>query len=304
MFKIELFIAWVKKNKVKTILIIMGLFFLPLMIVHLLFKWNTGISFFYAEWSAGDLIEYIAGFEAFIGTVVLGIIAVWQTSKANDISKSLMELENNKYRPYIKLGIGNIFYINKKAYAFSDEVEIPNDESTIKYEGIAKQDEQYKNNINCYWPIAAIFIFNIENLGESSISTVSLKRFLVFNNGIGIVTGFTRSMDTSLFAKSSKTVVVCVKEQVPVIEDGGAVYNRISNEHAKMLQLPIRLIQIEMTLEYTDIFGRTFIQEYTIHLGYELLKENQTEYEFSIKDPSIEHHIGLSPYGPRSDEEK
>lgn len=237
-----------------------------------------------------------------IGTIVVSGVAIWQTSKANSISKNLMELENNKCRPYIKLGIGNTFFINKKAYGFSEKIRVQRDESAIKYQGLAQQEEQYKNNINCFWPIAAIFFFNIENLGESSISSVNLKRFLVLNNGIGVVKGFTRNVDTSLFSKESKTVVICVQEQVPINDDGKKVYNRISKKHDELLQLPIRFIQIEMTLEYTDIFGRTFFQEYTIRFSFDLQEDNQSEYNFLIKDSSVEHHIGQSPYGPRIDE--
>ncbi len=49
-------------------------------------------------WSAGDLIGYIAGFEAFAGTVILGIIAVWQTDKANKTNDSLLKLTEENER--------------------------------------------------------------------------------------------------------------------------------------------------------------------------------------------------------------
>lgn len=98
MLNIESFIAWVKKHKMKTILVIIGLFFVPLIVVHLLFKWDTGYDFISAEWSAGDLIGYIAGFEAFVGTIVLGIIAVRQTDKANKTNDSLLKLTEENER--------------------------------------------------------------------------------------------------------------------------------------------------------------------------------------------------------------
>lgn len=98
MFNIDSLIEWVKNNIFKTILIIIGLFFIPLIVVHLLFKWNTGSDFISAEWSAGDLIGYIAGFEAFTGTVILGVIAVWQTEKANKTNDNLLDLTNDNER--------------------------------------------------------------------------------------------------------------------------------------------------------------------------------------------------------------
>lgn len=99
---IESLIEWIKNNKIKTISIIIGLFLLPLIIVHLLFKWDIGCNFLSAEWSAGDLITYIAGFEACIGTVSLGAFALWQNKKfkeSNDNKDKLfLQVENEKIR--------------------------------------------------------------------------------------------------------------------------------------------------------------------------------------------------------------
>jgi hypothetical protein len=82
----------------KTILIFIGLFLIPLIVVHFLFKWKTGNNLISAEWSAGDLIVYIAGFESFAGTAILGIIAVWQTHKANKTNDNLLELTEESER--------------------------------------------------------------------------------------------------------------------------------------------------------------------------------------------------------------
>lgn len=98
MLNIESFVAWIKKHKMKTILVIIGMFLVPLIVVHLLFKWDTGYDFISAEWSAGDLIGYIAGFEAFAGTVILGTIAVWQTYKANQTNDNLLSLTEENER--------------------------------------------------------------------------------------------------------------------------------------------------------------------------------------------------------------
>ena len=46
-------------------------------IVHTLFKIN-GPAWLRADWTSGDVLGYIAGFEAFVGTVALGALALWQ----------------------------------------------------------------------------------------------------------------------------------------------------------------------------------------------------------------------------------
>lgn len=66
-------VNWIKNHKTTTLLVCISIFFLPLVIVHILFKWNSEIRWLSAEWSAGDVLGYIAGFEAFVGTVALGI---------------------------------------------------------------------------------------------------------------------------------------------------------------------------------------------------------------------------------------
>lgn len=303
MFDMEYIIKWIKNKKVKVILIILALFFVPLIVVHLLFKLNTGIYFLQADWSSGELIGYIAGFEAFIGTITLGVVAVVQTSQANSLSKNLLELENNKYRPYIKIGIDDKFYINKDANGFSDKVNMAIDDETIRYEGIAVTKNTDEDNINSFWPIVAVFKLAINNIGDSSISSINLKRFLVLNNGIGALKGITSSVDTSVFSKATKKVLICASAQVLISEDKDNPFiNDISNNHKKMIKAPTSRIQIEMTLEYSDIFGRSFFQEYTIRFSFDLSEETSSEYIFEIKDSSIEQHVGKSPYGPRIDE--
>lgn len=90
---------WIVRHKIQTALIISGLFIIPLVTIHVLFSFSTQNDFIAAKWSAGDLIGYIAGFYAFVGTVALGALALWQneqanleTKKANDMSNRLVQL--------------------------------------------------------------------------------------------------------------------------------------------------------------------------------------------------------------------
>lgn len=234
-----------------------------------------------------------------LSTFVVSIIAIWQSSRANNISEKLMLLESNSVRPYIKIGIGSVYYVNKDAYGFSKKVQELSEATPMWFEVTAPL-KGYEQKQNCIWPIGAKFFFSAKNIGGSSISSISLKRFLVLNGGIGIVKQFVSGSDTSLFLNEEKEFVVDVKEQVAVVNN--QFLNPISKEHKQLLESPIRELQIELGLEYNDVFGRTFYQEYTIHLRFSLQEENQTEYGFLIENPSIQHHTGKSPYGPRIDE--
>ena len=66
----------------------------PLLIVHILFRAYSSIPWFEAKWSAGNVLAYIAGFEALLGTVILGLITVTQSEKANEVNERLAR-ENN-----------------------------------------------------------------------------------------------------------------------------------------------------------------------------------------------------------------
>ncbi len=86
-------LVWIKKHILLTILIGFGFFFIPLILVHIAYRIPAISTWFSSTWEAGELIMYIAGFEAFVGTVILGIIAVQQNEKANSLNKSMLESE-------------------------------------------------------------------------------------------------------------------------------------------------------------------------------------------------------------------
>lgn len=47
-------------------------------------------------WGAGDFIS-------FVGTISLGLVAVYQTKKANEISSRLLQIEEERRRPQIDI---------------------------------------------------------------------------------------------------------------------------------------------------------------------------------------------------------
>lgn len=69
---------FMRKHKVFMFVLSVLIFAVPLIAVHLLYKTDCGIIWLQSEWSAGDVLSYIAGFEAFLGTVALGFLALWQ----------------------------------------------------------------------------------------------------------------------------------------------------------------------------------------------------------------------------------
>lgn len=61
-----------------------------LIAVQVLFCIPAPCKWLEATWEAGDLIS-------FVGTIVLGFVAISQTQKANKMTERLMDIENNRY---------------------------------------------------------------------------------------------------------------------------------------------------------------------------------------------------------------
>lgn len=106
-------ILWVKKKKSNFLLfawIIPTMFLMVFGVpyaINELYSLNSG---YYTLWYATDVLSFYGDALSFLGTVVLGIIAVWQTKKANDISElseknnqKLLELQAYEYKPKLLL---------------------------------------------------------------------------------------------------------------------------------------------------------------------------------------------------------
>ena len=80
----ERVLSWIVKHKLLTVLLVIAIFFAPLLIIHILFICRTEMEWLVARWSPGDLMGYVAGFEAFIGTVALGALSLWQNQQIHN----------------------------------------------------------------------------------------------------------------------------------------------------------------------------------------------------------------------------
>ncbi|MBR5826120.1 MAG: hypothetical protein IKY78_03440 [Clostridia bacterium] len=72
---------WIKKHKALFIIICVMIFIALIGVpfaINLLFKVDTKINVFQAEWSAGDALGYYGAVLSFLGTVILGALALYQ----------------------------------------------------------------------------------------------------------------------------------------------------------------------------------------------------------------------------------
>ena len=96
--------AWKQYKKI-IIPIAIGIATVPPILVHVFFKMRTGVDFFVSEWTAGGFLEYIATVISFIGTMILSIVAIYSSTKANELSNRITDIEQDKYkldlRPFV-----------------------------------------------------------------------------------------------------------------------------------------------------------------------------------------------------------
>lgn len=104
-------LEFLKKHKPYVLLICILIFILPLIIVHILYSIDIRCEWLKAKWSAGELLSYIAGFEAFIGTVSLGFLSLYQNhqlqSQYEESKKPLLSMNLINDNNFIYLVIEN-----------------------------------------------------------------------------------------------------------------------------------------------------------------------------------------------------
>lgn len=182
-------LEFIRKHSKITVILIILCSLLPLIIVHILFKWNSGIAFLVAEWSAGELLGYIGTLLSFWGTIILGWLALQASNKANELSRRVIELEQDHYRlemrPFVLVS-------NWKAYGYSFDEDIVDFTKSGSVSVLSKDQITELNDISIHEPLnthkhgkeyhhCVAEIGYKANLDYSSTNTIMRKLFL---NGV------------------------------------------------------------------------------------------------------------------------
>lgn len=166
----EKILEWINKHKKLSVILIVVLILAPILVIHILFKIKTNCYLIIAEWEAGDVLGYFGDVLSFVGTVVLGYIAICQTEKTNALSNQLLELEWKKRQPCLCID-GSQEY---KVYSSRMEIEDISKEYGIKDLKIKPYYINNRNRTGVTQTIAFIVI-TIKNTGGSDIRNVFIK---------------------------------------------------------------------------------------------------------------------------------
>lgn len=106
------FFKWVTEHKILSCLIIILMFFIPILLVHVLFKTQAKYDFLVAEWSAGDILLYISSFYTLLGTITFSALALYQNHIINEqneqFNQKLKEIEMQRDMP--RFAVQNIVH--------------------------------------------------------------------------------------------------------------------------------------------------------------------------------------------------
>lgn len=104
-------LTWIRTHRRTTVMLFLAVLFCPLLITHVLFKIHSNCYWIEAEWEAGDLLGYFGDVLSFVGTVVLGYIAIAQAERANELNNELLIIEENRIKPCFDISSSQLYKI-------------------------------------------------------------------------------------------------------------------------------------------------------------------------------------------------
>lgn len=86
---------WIRNHMRIGTAIAVGIF-LPIIVIHILFKFQTNCYWIEADWSSGDVLGYFGDVLAFLGTVSLGYVSLKLNEKAVKQNDKMIAMQHNQ----------------------------------------------------------------------------------------------------------------------------------------------------------------------------------------------------------------
>ena len=180
-----------KIEKTKRVSSIIGIVLVGLIIIFLSCFGPTVVEWLYklgnssqillsSSFKADEILEYYGVILAFLGTIFLGLVAIWQNKKTTGINDRLLELEESNWCPMADFSL-----FDKEFSIYTGEVK-----STKKYMAFIVEDGYFEitksNEIKPCRDDFLVWIFECENTSRMKIISLEVKRIRVsisFANG-------------------------------------------------------------------------------------------------------------------------
>ncbi len=152
----EEIIEWINKHKITSFIILLSFIVIPASFCQIIYKFSASSVWLHGEFTAGELLGYLGNAMSFMGTIILGFIAIKQNNelkdltrhqnetndkmmelanKANEISLQMIDFEKQKNTPFVSFAKEEsqiTFVSNEKWTCLFFENKTDND--IVKYE--------------------------------------------------------------------------------------------------------------------------------------------------------------------------
>lgn len=158
-------LKWIEKHKVFVVLMCI---FLPMIIIHILFKIETNCNWIQAEWQAGDVLGYFGDVLAFAATVVLGVITLKLNDRAVAQNDKLVQMQHNQEK-------GVVIFDQEKELRFFTKNEDPILPHRLNKPGIDVNFDYIEDTLHS--PDIMIMELQLKNITSNYVMGLEINRF-------------------------------------------------------------------------------------------------------------------------------
>lgn len=245
-------LKWIEKHKKITTVFIALLIFVPIILIHILFLLPAPCYWLDAKWEAGDILGYFGDVLSFLGSVVLGYIAIKQAEKANLISEKLMVLDLAKSKPcldFVNMQKYKYILLSKGDKYKIEERDNRNQLMTLDLLSVSNPRSGISTNIG--------FVeLKVTNSGHSDIRFIYINK-VVFQLGCSVKMNEivpTLSGNTHLKVGEVKTLLLYVRKELAEGEVASNIKNEIDIKNIMpYMEMDLHLVTIEGVDYYETI---------------------------------------------------
>ena len=190
------FIKFILKHKVCTFITgILIVIFIPI-VINESYKAGEG---YVTIWGAADALSFYGSFLSFIGTVILGLVAIWQNNKAHKLNEQLQKLEQAQF---VSMVSAKLVTIEKRSSSTPNFVNT----QMPQMEVFDLKSDTF-NSQQCYY-------IDVEIENNSKYPIVQMKIHPgARTNGNGQIYGMKNVVDRAIYIPSGKSA--CFRYIVP-----------------------------------------------------------------------------------------
>lgn len=173
----EKLFKWISEHKKSCFWIMVGMIFLPIIIIHILFKINTHCYWIQADWLSGDVLGYFGSVLAFSGTVILGYVSLLLNDKAVKQNDKLINMQHNQEKAI------SIFNPEEQLviYSKNDDPILP---KRLSKEGIDANLDYIADTYNT--KDIMILEVNLKNLTNNAVTGLVIDTFDIIIDEVAI----------------------------------------------------------------------------------------------------------------------